>query len=69
MPYAYTTTSGRIYYLHRKAVTLSNGRPLTVYYFAGRPKPGETLDDVPAGYTVVEPSRAARPSLRKRAPA
>jgi hypothetical protein len=67
MPYAYTTASGRIYYLHRKAVTLSNGRPMTVYYFAGRSKPGETLEAVPAGYTVVEPSRAARPSLRKQA--
>ena len=65
MPYAYTTAQGRTYYLHGKPVTLTNGRPLTVYYFAPRPKPREALEAVPPGYGVAEHPQTGRPSLRK----
>jgi len=56
--------TGETYYLHSKDVTLRGGRKQTIYYFARTEKEG-ALDDLPAGYTVMENSRTGLPMLKK----
>jgi len=64
MAYAYTNSKGQTYYLHKKDVTLKNGRQQTIYFFAREEREG-SLDAVPAGYTVVETERTGMPVLKK----
>ncbi len=64
MAYSYTNKKGDTYYLHRKEVTLRGGRNQTIYYFA-RDVRNEAIDDVPAGYKVVETERTGMPVLKK----
>lgn len=56
--------TGETYYLHSKDVTLRGGRLQTIYYFARAEKEG-VMDDLPAGYEVMENSRTGLPMLRK----
>lgn len=62
--YSYTNSKGQTYYLHKKDVTLKNGRVQTIYYFA-RDVRDEAIEAVPAGYEVVETKRTGMPVLRK----
>lgn len=62
--YSYTNSKGQTYYLHSKDVTLKNGRVQTIYYFARDVRP-EALEEVPAGYKVVETKRTGMPVLKK----
>jgi hypothetical protein len=64
MAYAYTNSKSQTYYLHKKDVTLKNGRQQTIYFFARDVRDG-SLNAVPAGYTVVETSRTGMPVLKK----
>ena len=66
MAYAYTNSKGQTYYLHKKDVTLKNGRQQTIFFFARDVRDG-ALDDVPAGYQVVETERTGMPVLKKSA--
>ena len=66
MAYAYTNSKGQTYYLHMKEVTLKNGRQQTIYFFARDVREG-ALDEVPAGYMVVETERTGMPVLKKSA--
>jgi len=50
--------------LHSKDVTLRGGRQQTIYFFARQEKEG-AMDDLPAGYEVMENSRTGLPMLRK----
>jgi len=56
--------SGDTYYLHSREVTLRGGRKQTIYFFARTQKAG-TLDELPAGYIVIENSRTGLPMLKK----
>lgn len=56
--------SGETYYLHSKTVTLRGGRQQTIYFFAREVRDG-ALDEVPAGYMVVENSRTGLPMLKR----
>lgn len=56
--------SGKTYYLHSKDVTLRGGRQQTIYFFAQDVRDG-SLDEVPAGYVVVENERTGLPMLKK----
>ena len=47
-----------------KEVTLKNGRQQTIYFFARDVRDG-ALDEVPAGYEVVETQRTGMPVLKK----
>ncbi|HEU5314803.1 MAG TPA: hypothetical protein VFX49_01750 [Chloroflexota bacterium] len=67
MPYSYKNSKGQTYYLHGKEVTLQGGRKQQIFYFAKEPKPGESLDAVPAGRTVVENPKTGLPFLRSAA--
>lgn len=56
--------TGETYYLHSREVTLRGGRKQVIYFFARSEKEG-VLDDMPAGYEVMENSRTGLPMLRK----
>jgi hypothetical protein len=64
MAYAFTNSKGQTYLLHKRDVTLKNGRQQTIYFFAREERAG-ALDAVPAGYTVVETERTGMPVLKK----
>lgn len=57
--------SGKMYYLHTKEVKLAGGRKQRIYYFAGKIGPN-ALNDLPAGYEVMENKRTGLPMLRKK---
>ena len=64
---AYTVKSkktGENYFLHSKDVTLRGGRKQTIYFFAREEKEG-VLNDLPAGYEVMENSRTGLPMLKR----
>lgn len=56
--------SGQTYYLHSKDVILRGGRQQTIYFFAREEKEG-VMNELPAGYEVMENSRTGLPMLRK----
>jgi hypothetical protein len=64
MAFSYQNAKGVTYYLHGKKVTLKNGRMQQIYYFA-RDVRAEALNEVPAGYAVVETKRTGMPVLKK----
>jgi hypothetical protein len=57
--------TGETYYLHSKKVTLKGGRDQVIYWFA-RKVGANALDEMPAGYTVVESKRTGLPILKKK---
>lgn len=57
--------SGKTYNLHTKEVILAGGRKQRIYYFAGEVGVG-ALNELPAGYEVMENSRTGLPMLRKK---
>jgi YHS domain-containing protein len=57
--------SGKTYFLHTKEVELAGGRKQRIYYFAGKAEKN-ALNDLPAGYEVMENSRTGLPMLRKK---
>ena len=64
---AYSVNSkktGEEYFLHSREVTLRGGRKQMIFFFAREIKDG-ALDDLPAGYEVMENSRTGLPMLRK----
>ena len=62
--YSYTNSKGQTYYLHTREVTLKNGRVQRIYFFARDVRDG-ALEEVPAGYQVVETKRTGMPVLKK----
>ncbi len=63
--YSYTNSKGQTYYLHTKDVTLKNGRVQTIYFFARDVREEGALEEIPAGYMVVETKRTGMPVLKK----
>lgn len=57
--------SGKTYYLHSKEVKLKGDRKQRIYYFAGEAA-SNALNDLPAGYEVMENKRTGLPMLRKK---
>jgi hypothetical protein len=57
--------SGKNYFLHSKDVTLKGGRKQRIFYFAGIAGQG-ALNELPAGYEVMENKRTGLPMLRKK---
>ena len=64
MPYAHKNSKGETYFLNSKQVTLRNGRKQTIYYFS-RASGKDTVDHLPAGYTVIENPRTGLPLPKK----
>ncbi len=57
--------SGKTYYLHTKEVELAGGRKQKIFYFAGVAEKN-ALNELPAGYEVMENARTGLPMLRKK---
>jgi hypothetical protein len=64
MAFLFTNKKGVKYYLHSKKVNLKGGREQTIFYFARDIRPG-ALDEVPAGYKVIETAKTGMPILKK----
>ena len=64
MAYGFTNSKGTTYYLHAKKTMSSGGKERTLFYFSKEQRPGETLEAVPAGYTVAE-MKTGLPVLKK----
>ncbi len=62
--YSYTNSKGQTYYLHTREVTLKNGRKQRIFFFARDVREG-ALEEVPAGYEVMETKRTGMPVLKK----
>ncbi len=58
--------SGKTYYLHTKDVVLRNGRRQRIFYFSGKATGPTVIDQLPAGYEVMESSLTGLPLLRKK---
>ena len=65
MAYEFKNSKGTTYYLHFKDVNLKGGRQQRIYYFARDIRQG-ALNDVPAGYKVMETERTGMPILKKK---
>ncbi len=67
MAYAHTNRKGQTYFLHEKLVKLrGNNREQRIYFFSLQQKEG-ALDEVPAGWQVVETESSGMPVLKKKA--
>lgn len=64
MAYEFTNSRGVKYFLHFKDVNLKGGRRQRIYYFARDIRSG-ALDQVPAGFRVIETERTGMPILKK----
>lgn len=64
MAYKYTNSKGTDYYLHAKNVRLRSGREQRIFYFAKTPG-ADAVNEIPAGFEVVENPRTGLPVLRK----
>jgi hypothetical protein len=64
MAFTYTNSKEVKYYLHFKDVTLRGGKKQRIYFFARDVRDG-SLDEVPAGYEVMETKRTGMPVLKK----
>lgn len=65
MAYEFTNKKGVKYFLHFKDVNLKGGREQRIYFFARDVRPG-SLDEIPAGFEVMETERTGMPILRKK---
>ncbi len=65
MAYSTKNSKGQTYILHSKDVTLRGGRKQTIYFFAREEKAEGALDEIPAGYKVIENKRTGLPMLKK----
>ncbi|MDO8570442.1 MAG: hypothetical protein Q7R97_02555 [Candidatus Daviesbacteria bacterium] len=64
MAYTQTNSKGTKYYLHGKDVKLRSGRTQRIYYFA-KDERAEALNEVPAGFSVVENSKTGLLVLKR----
>ena len=63
MAYKHTNSKGVGYYLNSKVVRLRSGREQKIYYFSKDTRP-EGVDELPAGFVVVENPRTCLPTLK-----
>ncbi len=64
MAYAFTNSKGVTYYLHTRRQAAASGKERVLYFFSKEVKEG-SLDQVPAGYDVVE-MKTGLPVLKKK---
>lgn len=64
MAYAHKNSRGQTYFLHSRHVKLRGGRDQVIFFFAREEKQG-VLDEVPAGYMVIENKKTGLPMLKK----
>jgi hypothetical protein len=65
MAFEFTNKKGVKYFLHSKDVNLKGGRKQRIYFFARDVRPG-AMNEVPAGYKVIETAKTGMPILKKK---
>ncbi|MBI4079339.1 MAG: hypothetical protein HY429_03525 [Candidatus Levybacteria bacterium] len=66
MAFTHTNRKGEKYYLHKKDVTLrGSGKRQTIYFFAREQRSG-VMDNLPAGFQVLEVKKTGLPVLKKK---
>jgi hypothetical protein len=65
MAFSFTNSKGNTYYLHAKTVERKGGSKGQLFFFSKEIKPGEALNEVPAGYMVAE-MKTGLPVLKKK---
>jgi len=65
MAFEFTNKKGVKYYLHSKDVNLKGGRKQRIFFFARDVRPG-AMNEVPAGYKVIETEKTGMPILKKK---
>lgn len=66
MAFAHKNKKGLTYYLHAKDIVLrGSGKKQRIYYFK-KSADKNALDEVPAGFTVIEVKRSGLPLLKKK---
>ena len=68
MAYSHTNSKGQTYYLHSKMVTLRGGKQQRIYFFAKDERPADAVNELPAGYEVIENVRNGFLTLKKSMP-
>ena len=63
--YSHTNSKGVTYYLHSKMVTLRGGKEQRIFFFAKEERPADAVEELPAGYEVVENPRNGFLTLKK----
>ena len=64
MPYTHTNSRGQTYVPHRRVVNPGTSSERTLHYFSRETRP-EAIDELPAGYVVVESPRTGLPLLKR----
>ena len=65
LAYQHTNAKGTKYYLHSQEVKLrGSGKQQRIFFFAKSERAG-SLDQVPAGYIVIENKRTGLPVLKR----
>jgi hypothetical protein len=64
MAFEFKNSKGVSYYLHSKDVNLKGGRLQKIFFFARDVRPG-ALNEVPAGFKVIETTKTGMPILKK----
>ena len=65
MAYKHTNSKGVTYFLNSKNVTLRGGKKQTIYYFSKDERP-ETVNELPASYSVNENPRNGFLTLKRK---
>ena len=65
MAYEFKNSKGVSYFLHSKDVNLKGGRMQKIFFFARDVRPG-ALNEVPAGFKVIETTKTGMPILKKQ---
>ncbi len=65
MAFEFTNKKGVKYFLHSKDVNLKGGRKQRIFFFARDVRPG-AINEVPAGYKVIETAKTGMPILKKK---
>jgi hypothetical protein len=59
--------SGKTFFLHGRETALPNGKVRRLFFFSTKIADG-ALDNLPAGYEVIENARTGLPMLKKSVP-
>lgn len=66
MAYKHTNKKGTDYFLHSQQVKLrGSGKNQTIYFFSKNVRNG-SMDDLPAGFMVVENQKTGLPTLKRK---
>ena len=66
MAFSTVNSKGTTYYLHANKRTSKSGKEITMYFFARDVRPDKEVNELPAGYELIE-MKTGLPALKKKA--